>query len=216
VIVFVLLAAVLAGVAVGALLALRQHDQDQDAASSPASASRPTSTAGSTAAGPRVNSGTPADPRSAAPATSATATASAAPDYSPIGDDPAASGLDFGYLTAISTGGGVYTLTFDRATLYTGDAATAHNGGTPPPNDYLVENRNPAVRLFTVEPKAWLHGSFALAGSGAGPEGRAITFAELAAGVRRAAAEKRPVPVWLRHAAALDGPVTALKEQFFP
>jgi hypothetical protein len=116
----------------------------------------------------------------------------------------------------VSRKGGEIKLTFNRAQFYYGDEATKKNHGTPPDNDYFIEDTNKKVRTFELVADAPLRGS-TLLGDGAGPEGKPITADDLVANAKTAlATDKEGIPVWLRHESGKEGPVTALAEQFVP
>jgi hypothetical protein len=115
----------------------------------------------------------------------------------------------------VSRNGDRIRLTFNRASFYYGDEATEKNGGTPPDNDYLIEDTNKRVRTFTLLDGAALQGSAQLGGGGS--DLQEITPDELvenAATALEAGAEG--VPVWLRHERGKEGPIAALAEQFIP
>jgi hypothetical protein len=135
----------------------------------------------------------------------------------PIPDEPwTDDDLDFGFLTKVSRKGDRIRLTFNRAVFYYGDEATEKNGGTPPDNDYLIEDTNKKVRTFDLAVDAPLEGSVQLGGTRGGSEGVPITEDELVANMRAQGNNPQGVPVWLRHENGKDGPVTALAEQFIP
>jgi len=135
----------------------------------------------------------------------------------PIPDEPwTDKSLDFGFLTKVTRRGDEIKLTFNRATFYYGDEATKQNGGTPPDNDYLIEDTNKKVRSFELVADAPLEGSSQLGGENAGSDGVPITEDELVASMRALNDSPQGVPVWLRHEGGKDGPVTALAEQFIP
>lgn len=86
---------------------------------------------------------------------SATPTASAA----------AAGSKDFGYFAG-TVGREPLRLSFDRAQFLTGDAAdkaaAAHGQETPVPNDYVIVNDNPKLRVLTVAETCVVYGSLQL------------------------------------------------------
>jgi hypothetical protein len=144
---------------------------------------------------------------------------SAAAAGEPIPDEPwTDDSLDFGFLTKVTRKGDQIRLTFNRAVFYYGDEATEKNGGTPPDNDYLIEDTNKKTRTFDLVADAPLEGSSQLGGTRTGPEGVPITEDELVANMRSLAGNNpQGVPVWLRHeGGGKSGPVTALAEQFVP
>jgi hypothetical protein len=75
---------------------------------------------------------------------------------------------DFGYVVSVDHVSGVASLQFDRAILYTGEAANkaaaAHGDETPVPNDYYIVNDNPKVFTFELAPHVTLMESQALQG----------------------------------------------------
>lgn len=148
----------------------------------------------------------------------ATPTAGRTPNYRSIPADAATeAGLDFGYLTEVTSQDGTLVLHFDRASFHAGEAATARNGGTAPDDGYLIENTNPAVRTFPLDPQASIIAVSRLVGAGqVSREG--LTAAEFLANTRAALAQGPAggIPVWLRHTDGLAGPVTALSEQYLP
>jgi septal ring-binding cell division protein DamX len=162
----------------------------------------------------------PADDATSAPATTAATTAAATrpPNYRPIGANPAAEkDLDFGFLTKVTNTAGQVSLRFDRANFYTGEAAKQHNKGVVPDDDYLIENTNPTLRTFALDPSASIIAANRLLSdpTDAGPQN--LTADELVDNSQTAlAGSTTGVPVWLRHTDGLTGPVTALSEQYLP
>ena len=77
----------------------------------------------------------------------------------------AAGSKDFGYFTG-TAGREPLRLSFDRAQFLTGDAANkaaaAHGQETPVPNDYLIVNDNPKLRVLTVADTCVVYGSLQL------------------------------------------------------
>jgi hypothetical protein len=162
---------------------------------------------------------TPIPAQTLTQSTQPTSTAKGTPDYHPIPADPQSeSGLDFGYLTKIDQSGDSVELRFDRAYFYTGAEAKKLNKGVAPPDDYLIQNDNPALRTFTVDPKASLLATTLLTDSGSpsGATRQTLSLAQFVANAERATSNNGRVPVWLRHTDALTGPVTAVAEQFLP
>jgi hypothetical protein len=146
------------------------------------------------------------------PSLSATSTA----DYSPLPEDPSTVNADFGFLTAISQSGSRVSVKFDRAQFLTGDAAKAANGGQAPDDDYLIKNTNPAVRTFTVAPKASLAGYARLNNQNNAVQRETLTMTQFVENAQHALTQDGKIPVWLRHTNGLAGDITALAEQYLP
>jgi hypothetical protein len=145
-----------------------------------------------------------------------TPNATKAANYRSIPQDPSSEkGLDFGYLTKVNEKDGTVTLRFDRATFYSGAAATKHNKGVPPDDDYLIVNTNKALRSFPVDPKASIVASTRLANEPGGESGEALTLSEFVTNSQTALNDSK-VPIWVRHTNGLTGPITALAEQYLP
>ncbi|MDX6230408.1 MAG: hypothetical protein QOI76_3798 [Frankiales bacterium] len=175
------------------------HPSASAAASVPAS--------GPASASARVSS---APVTSAAPTTtSSAATTSASP--SPTTTVPSHPNPDFGYVTAVTTSGSITKLSFDRATLLTGpaasSAATAH--GEQIQDDYFIVNDNKLIRTFELSPSVVVTGSSNLSGD-FGP--KPSTLAALKTWV--AANPTYRLPVDLSYDAT--GKVTKIAEVFFP
>jgi hypothetical protein len=199
-------------IAAGGAYALFGREDGTPSSAGPAPTPRASATGGDTTE-PAASQGT--EP-SQEPSESATPGAAAG---EPIPDEPwTEKGLDFGFVTKVSRRGDEIRLTFNRATFYYGDEATEKNGGTPPDNDYLIEDTNKKVRTFVLAVDAPLEGSTQLGGTRGGSEGIPITEDELVANMRSVVGDNpQGVPVWLRHEdGKKDGPVTALAEQFIP
>jgi hypothetical protein len=169
-----------------------------------------------TASGPATSTQSPLPAETAGDQSSSPATTSSAPNYGVIPNDPASEpGLDFGFLTKVSNSNGTVLLRFDRAYFYTGKEAITHNGGVAPDNDYLIENSNPALRTFAIDPRASLMAGTRLADQ-QGTSRERLSPAVFLSNAQRATANGAKVPVWLRHTDGLTGQVTALAEQYLP
>ncbi len=169
-----------------------------------------------------TSSGAPQQPVASTgptPSPTPSPTATKPPNYTPIPQDAAADkDLDFGFLIQVLNADGTVTLRFDRATFYTGADAIKHNKGKAPDDDYLIENTNPAIRKFTLDPKASIIATSRLAPSATGiPARTTLTAAQFVPNAQAALkTSSGPLPVWLRHTNGLTGPVTALLEQYLP
>ena len=132
----------------------------------------------------------------------------------PFVRDPAAAGLDFGFVTAAGRKGNRIVVTFDRATMLTGEQAEDYLERHPEIDAYdvVIVNRSRRVRTFRLLPSATLYGS-QLLGPANGTDTEQISAAQL---VRRVASRARGVPVWLKHKGGPDGPVVYLAEQYLP
>jgi hypothetical protein len=145
-----------------------------------------------------------------------TPSATKAANYRSIPQDPTSEkGLDFGFMTKVGDKDGTVTLRFDRATFYSGAAATKHNKGVPPDDDYLIVNTNKALRSFEVDPQASIVASTRLANEPGGQSGEALTLSEFVTNAQTALDDSK-VPIWVRHTNGLTGPITALAEQYLP
>jgi hypothetical protein len=146
---------------------------------------------------------------STAPTTSKAATTSASP--SPATTVPSHPDPDFGYVTAISTSGSVTKLSFDRATLLTGpaasSAATAH--GQEIQDDYFIVNDNKLIRTFELSPSVVVIGSSNLSGD---VSRKPSTLGALQAWVK--ANPTYRLPVDLSYDAT--GKITKIAEVYFP
>jgi hypothetical protein len=159
----------------------------------------------------------------AAPTTAPTTEATVGANYAPIPTTPAlsseADSLDFGTLTKITTNNGVVTLHLDRAKMYMGDAAKAHNKGKAPLDDFIIEDTDGKKDFsLTLDPGASLQAEAQLTRSGQGDnlKRETLTQTELISRMQKIESTKdgAPVMVWLRHTDGLDSPVVALTDQF--
>jgi hypothetical protein len=151
-------------------------------------------------------------------------------DYTPIPATPAQTagatkGLDFGTLTSITTANGVVTLHVDRSNFYIGEDATAH--GAEENRDWIVKDTDGEGKelSFVLDPKASLQAEAGLRndhdfGSNVREN---LTQAQILANMTYVTKkntanpdETETVYVWLRHADGVDGPVTAVADQFIP
>jgi hypothetical protein len=164
---------------------------------------------------PLTASEEPADPETTA---EPTPTATPEPNYRSIPENPLTQpGLDFGFLTKVTRTDGTVTLRFDRASFYTGAEAARRNQGMVPDNDYLIENTNPALRSFELDPKASIIAANRLRNQADQVSREALTLNEFVTNAGKALdTGPAQLPVWLRHTDGLTGPVTALAEQFLP
>jgi hypothetical protein len=147
-----------------------------------------------------------------------TGTEEPATAYEPVPAEPwTDKSLDFGYLTNVVRSGDEVRLSFNRASFFVGDEATEKNGGTPPDNDYFIEDTNQRVRTFTLLEGAALQGSALLGGDGGDSDLTEITVDELIENAGRTLDSGiEGIPVWLRHERGRESDVTALAEQFIP
>jgi hypothetical protein len=209
-----LLTVVLLAAGAAGAYALLGRDDGTPAATSPTTAPSASATSG----GEATSEPSETASESAEPSETTEPSESAALAGKPIPDEPWTDpSLDFGFLTKVTRSGDTIRLTFNRATFLTGAEATEKNGGTPPDNDYLIEDTNKKLRTFDLVANAPLEGSAQLGGTRTA-EGTEITEDELVAAMRNLAGNNPGgVPVWLRHkGGGKDGPVTALAEQFVP
>jgi hypothetical protein len=180
----------------------------------------PTITAGATpTAQPAITAAATTVPETTTdPSPSADPTPTKAADYHPIpADATSQKGLDFGFLTAVTSKDGVVELRFDRALFFTGQAAIDHNNGEPPDDDYLIQNTNPALRTFQLDPKASIIAANRLADQGITESRQTLTVDQFVRNAQSALSSgNEKLPVWLRHTDGLEGPVTALSEQYLP
>jgi hypothetical protein len=174
-----------------------------------------TSASASTAASAPVASAT--DAPAATAEASPTPSATSAPNYRSIPEDATSEkGLDFGFLTKVTQKNGAVSLRFDRAYFYTGAEATKHNKGVPPDDDYLIENANPELRTFALDPNASIIAANRIANQADGAGREALTVGEFVTNSQAALAADGKLPIWVRHTNGLTGPVTALAEQYLP
>jgi hypothetical protein len=161
------------------------------------------------------------EPTSTTGRTTQSPTATTTPDYRPISTyAPGEPGLDFGFLTQIKNSDGTISLQFDRALFYTGAEAKKHNHGEAPDDDYLIENTNPAERVFTLDPKASVMAANRLLSRTDMVGRQPLSVEEFVHNYQQAlttgSTGPSGLPVWLRHSNGVDGPVTAVAEQFLP
>jgi hypothetical protein len=146
-----------------------------------------------------------------------TPSATKAPNYRSIPEDATTEkGLDFGFLTKISQKDGVVSVRFDRAYFYTGAEATKRNKGVPPDDDYLIENSNPDLRTFQIDPEASIIATNRIANKTDGVGPHALTLNEFVTNTQTALSDGSKLPIWVRHTNGLAGPITALAEQYLP
>jgi hypothetical protein len=150
-------------------------------------------------------------------APSPTPSASGGPNYRSIPEDATTEkGLDFGFVTKVSQKNGVVSLRFDRAYFYTGDEATKRNKGVPPEDDYLIQNSNPELRSFTIDPQSSIIAANRIANQADGVGREALTLDEFVTNTQAALKDGGKLPIWVRHTNGLTGPITALAEQYLP
>lgn len=162
------------------------------------SVSAPASASASAASAPSATPGTTTTTASPTPTVSVTTT--------PPHPDP-----DFGYVTGLTTVGGVNKITFDRATIYSGAAAqsAAKAHGQTVEDDYFIVNDNPLIRTFELSPTVVVTGSTNLSND-VGPKPSSV--AALKAWID--AHPKQPLPVNLSYDPS--GKVSKIAEMFFP
>jgi hypothetical protein len=168
-----------------------------------------------------TSAGTSSPARSGAGTTDAgtTGTAPSRADYRPISESPAQEeGLDLGYLEKVTAGNGVVTLLVDRRKMYVGAEADARNraAGNPPNDFFIADPDGEGQELsFVLDPKASLFAEVQLRNGSGDQVGRQkLSRSSFLHNAGRE--EALPTLVWLRHTDGLEGPVTALAEQFIP
>lgn len=172
--------------------------------------------AGSVAAGasttPAAGLGTPGA-TGATPATSGATPSAAAPTPSSTPRSAVDPGTktDFGYARSARTVSGYVHLSFDRAILYTGQAANdyaaKHGMATPVPNDYVLVNDSKKLRDLVLAPDASITGNVRLTGS-SNPS--PVTLAAFLAKIKA----DPGIPLNITYDSQLL--VTGIAEQFFP
>jgi hypothetical protein len=109
------------------------------------------------------------------------------------------------------------TLVFDRATFYTGTAAQEQSQGQVLDNGHWIENTNPAQRSFPIDPQASIQAEHRLRNDPDQLGRQLLTLEQFVLNATRVLTESTTVlGVWLRHTGGLDGPVTAVAEQYLP
>ena len=164
------------------------------------------------------NSAEPTDESTADETPSADADGTGPADYHPIPADPSTEpDLDFGFLTRVVDADGQVTLRLDRATIYTGEAAKAHNKGKEPDSEYVIENTNTTQREFTLDPQASITAVNRLRTQTGQVGAEILTVAQFIQNAQRElTASTVDLAVWLRHTDGLAGRVTAIAELYQP
>jgi hypothetical protein len=158
-----------------------------------------------------------AQPAPAGPAVTATSAATpAAPANRPASQPTTTTrDSDFGFIRSWTAKAGTFYLRFDRAVLLTGkaadDAAAAHGGESPAPNDYYIQNDNPRLREVVIGDQAKIIGSQQLTGS---PGPNPSSLKALLGFVHHRGPQLAATPFHLTYDD--NGFVTRVQEQYLP